>query len=302
MSQITMIQLRYFLAVAEMESFTRAAQACRVSQPSLSLQIQNLEQNIGHSLFERGKKQIALTEAGQQLRPRAEKILKNTDEIEHFFRLGFKEEEGKLTVGIIPTMGPYVLPSVLDQLQLNYPKCKIHVYEDLTENLIKMIKKREIDVAIMSDVPVDTGIESEVLGQEIFVAALTPSLAKKRTSISTQELSKYPFIKLNPIHCMGKQIDEYCQSFPNEHPVEYHSSQLQTIQELIRRNDGVSILPSMCANKDRQEGVAYLDLKPEAPKRIVTAVWKKGTEDLVLRNELMNITRKEIIRVTGQSS
>lgn len=271
-------QLEYFVAVAETAGFSRAAKRCNVSQPSLSQQIIKLEQELGEKLFDRLGRSVALTEAGTVLLPKAKRILAELQTIQSSaLKEEIKEGSGHLSVGFIPTIAPFVLPDVLTTFQANYEEATLSVTEGLTDDLIELLIKAEIDVAVMS-LPISHKlIETEVLATEpmlIAVSAEKPFFEKRPRSM--RALEGVPFIALNEIHCFGEQVQAYCYEHKLALDVVCYTAQLSTIKRCVESGLGISIVPKLAAVSEQQGGCRYIAVAEQPPTRTLVAAWHNG--------------------------
>lgn len=270
-------QLRYFVAVAEAGTISRAADRCQVAQPSLSLQIMKLEDELGVQLLDRLGRGVALTDAGRALLPRARRIVAQMQEVESSLRTDLEEGRGRLAVGAIPTMAPYLVPTIIAQLRHEFPQCEIIVREDLTQHLVEAIADNELDVAIMST-PIDHElIDLEVVGREaLLVVAPREHPLCAEGEIALADLRDQPAVTLHEMHCLGKQITDFCEAKRLPRNVVCRMTQIDTLLEFVRLGLGVSIVPEMVAAHDNHPGRTYLRFKRTAPMREIALAWRIG--------------------------
>ncbi|MGB0259097.1 MAG: LysR family transcriptional regulator [Coraliomargarita sp.] len=238
-------QIRYFLAVAELRNFTRAAQRCNVAQPSLSQQIKKLEQELGGPLFHRMGRQILLTEQGELLETKAKTILLEHENAIQLVSDSFKSNSS-VSFGAIMTIAPYLVPALLHELD-SEETAALRIEENFTEALVEKVRRGRLDFAIMSSPLKEPDLMVQVLGRERFVAVMpkTHPLYKSEKRIELTELVKEPFLELSNIHCAGKQINEICQLSSGNRNTVFLSSQIETIRRLVIEGKGVTILPQM---------------------------------------------------------
>lgn len=270
-------QLRYFVAVAEAGTISRAAERCGIAQPSLSHQIMKLEDELGVQLLDRLGRGIALTDAGRALLPRARQILAQMLEVEANLRADLEIGRGRLAVGAIPTMAPYLVPALVAQLRREFPQCEIVVREDLTQNLVEAIADNELDLAIMST-PIDHElIDLQVVGREpLLVVAPTKHPLCAAGEITLADLRDQPAVTLHEMHCLGKQISEFCEAKRLASNVVCRMTQIDTLLEFVRLGLGLSIVPQMVAARDKHPGRRYLRFKRTAPTRDIALAWRVG--------------------------
>lgn len=286
-------QLRYFVAAAEAESISRAADRCGVAQPSLSQQIKKLETSLGVSLFDRLGRGVALTDAGCALLPRARRILGAVEEAESNLQVDLDEGAGRLAVGAIPTMAPYLLPRALTQLRREFPRCDIVVREDFTENLIEAVIDNAIDVAVVST-PIDHDlIDLDVIGVDPLLVCLpTKHPLLSRGGITLRDLRDQPTVTLHEMHCLGQQISGFCAAKRLARNVVCRTTQLSTVLEFVRLGLGVSLIPEMAATHDHNPERGYVKLTRQAPMRDIALAWRKGRTKPRLAMEFSEMLRQ----------
>jgi LysR family transcriptional regulator, hydrogen peroxide-inducible genes activator len=271
-----MHQLRYVAAVARAGNFSRAAEQCHVSQPSLSQQIQKLEEELGERLFDRMKREAKLTPHGEAFLPRALKILEEVDVAKREASDAHKLLRGRVILGVLPTIAPYLLPSVLVDFAKKFPDVEIVVHEDTTAQLLKLANAYEIDFAVASRPIRDPRMEVKDLFAEELRLALPPRhpLTRKRT-VRLADLEKEPFIVMKEGHCLGDQVLNFCERRDLKPTVSFRSAQLETIQALVQSGVGISLVPAMAARKKRAGLPRYRSLVSPRPERKIVAIWPR---------------------------
>jgi LysR family transcriptional regulator, hydrogen peroxide-inducible genes activator len=250
-------QLRYFLAVASTCNFSRAAEQCRVAQPSLSQQIMKLEDELGERLFERTKREVSLTPAGERLRAHAERVL---DELEQA-RASVCEEggvvRGRVELGVLPTVAPFYLPERLRDFAAKYPDVEVVIHEDTTAQLARAVVAKEIDLALVSLPVAQRGLSSVTLFEEPLLAALPSDhpLAKKR-KITLADLEHEPFILMQEGHCLSGQALAFCRMEGFAPKVSFRSAQIETMRAFVAAGWGVSVVPQMAVQGTAGDGGA----------------------------------------------
>jgi len=287
-------QLRYFVAVAETGGFSKAAKRCYVAQPSLSQQIIKLEHELGQELFERLSRKIILTEAGKALLPRAKLILKEAGNIKSAIHEDVDSGSGTLSVGLIPTIAPYLLPGSLDKYYKRFPNSRIKIHENLTERLIRSIVNLEIDLAIMS-LPIDDSlVQTKTLFDDPLVLALSPEhpLLKSK-NILIEDLKEVPFIALEEEHCLGEHIKSFCYEKQINPEIICRTWNLSTIQHCVSFGNGISLVPKMLVMTDTSKSCEYREIKGQSPIRTVVAAWHKDRKLSKLALEFVSIVKEE---------
>ncbi|KAF5406939.1 MAG: Hydrogen peroxide-inducible genes activator [Candidatus Udaeobacter sp.] len=283
-----MHQLRYVVAVARAGNFSRAAEQCHVSQPSLSQQIQKLEEELGERLFDRMKREAKLTAHGEAFLPRALRILEEVDLARREASEARSLLRGRLIVGVLPTIAPYLLPAVLGDFAKRFPGVEIVVQEETTAQLLKLLNACEIDFAVASRPIQDRRMEVKDLFTEELRLALPPrhSLTRKRT-VRLADLEKEPFIVMKEGHCLGDQVLNFCERRDLKPTISFRTAQLETIQALVHSGVGISLVPAMAARKKRAGLPEYRSLVSPKPERKIVAIWPKQRPLSRAANELL---------------
>jgi len=270
-------QLRYFVAVAETGSFTRAAEREGVTQPTLSEQVLRLEgkvHGVGRRLFDRLGRKVVLTDAGHELLGRAQAILAAVNEAESAVR--DSAEGGRLRVGAIPTVAPYVLPAAVTQFTRAHPGIQLQIQEDRTERLLAGVLAGELDAGIMALPIRDDRLHVEKLYSEPLVMALPAKhrLAAK-ADVKLADVMDEPFILLDEMHCFGDQVLSLCRRGGLEPKVVCRGEQIATLLAMVAAGQGVSVVPEMAAVGDASPKRVYRPLGKPTPTRTLCAVWHK---------------------------
>jgi LysR family transcriptional regulator, hydrogen peroxide-inducible genes activator len=260
-------QLRYFVAVAQTRNFSRAAERCRVAQPSLSQQIKKLELELGERLFDRGPPAVTLTAAGEALAEHAERVLQEVELARTKVRDAGKELRGRVSLGALPTVAPYLLPVMLRAFGEENPNVEVVAHEDTTARLVLALERQELDLALTS-LPIGSfQLAETVLFEEELVLAvpLGHRLAAKR-SITAEDLERESFILMQEGHCLGGQALQFCESRGFAPRVSFRSAQVETMLAMVRAGLGVSLVPTMAKSATRG-GVAFRRFSRQRPVR-----------------------------------
>jgi LysR family hydrogen peroxide-inducible transcriptional activator len=269
-------QLRYVAAVARAGNFSRAAEECHVSQPSLSQQIQKLEEELGERLFDRLRRQARLTSAGERFLQRAVRVLDELEAAQREARESNDLAHGRVVIGVLPTIAPYFLPGVIAAFNRGYPGIEVVVQEETTARLLKLARDCDVDVAIAS-LPIDHGRFAvvELFREELLLAMpATHALARKR-SISIADLENERFILMKEGHCLGDQVLRFCNKSDFHPRVSCRSAQIETVQALVRTGLGISLIPAMAKQTKGAHAPLYRSLKRPRPERTLVALWPR---------------------------
>ncbi len=265
-------QLRYFLRIAEVANFTRAAEVLGISQPALSRSIQRLEDELGQPVFERQGKSLSLTQAGTLLQGRAQQILSLIEDTKA--EICDDGKSGRLRIGAIPTIAPFFLPNVLRKFSQEFPRAHLIVQEETTDKLIKSCTQGEIDVGILS-LPISAKyLEVEGLFEEELLLVIPPDhpLAEK-PHVRLSDIEPLPFVLLDEAHCLTDNILSFCRQRSFQPVAVEHTSQLAMVQELVSLSHGVSLIPQMARLLDQSDRRIYRSLSGTKPTRKVAAIW-----------------------------
>lgn len=290
-------QLRYFVSVVEVGSFTRAAKNCYVAQPSLSLQIHKLEQELGQRLFERLGRGVRLTNSGRSFYERAVSILSAVAAARDSVQDPGSLEEGPIRIGAIPTIAPYLLPRLVRQFRRRYSRAEVTVHEDFTDNLIEACVAGDVDMGLVALPIEDHRVLVEPLFSEELLIAIAPEhpLVRKRR-ITLEELTRQRFVLLSEIHCLGAQIVQFCERQGCVPALTCRSAQLMTVQELVAMGQGISLVPEMAARADKSKKILYRHVSGATPSRTLAMVWHKHRYIGPLAKGLIEIVRREAKR------
>lgn len=270
-------QLRYVVAVAHCGSFSEAAAKCHVAQPSLSQQIQKLESELEELLFERLKRGIRLTPAGERFVQRATRILEEVEAASREVREHQAELGGPLTLGVLPTIAPYLLPEFVPAFIRSFPAVELTVQEDTTARLLQMLVACEVDLALTSLPIRDERFATESLFEEELLLALPPehALASKK-KIRLADLDGEPFILMKEGHCLGDQTLNFCTRRDFQPQVACRSAQVETLQSLVRAGLGISLVPAMATRAQHSHQPVYRSLDLPRPSRAIALTWLRG--------------------------
>lgn len=282
---MTLTELRYVVAVARERHFGRAAEACFVSQPTLSVAIKKLEDELGTQIFERRTNDVTMTPAGERIVGQAQRTLDEAGRIKEIARQGTDPLSGPLKLGVIYTIGPYLLPSLVRQLLRDAPQMPLLLTENFTVKLVELLKNGEIDVAIMALPLPEAGLILQPVYDEPFVIAVPRAHAwAKRKLIPSEDLKKETMLLLGTGHCFRDQVLEVCpelsrfSSSAEGIQKTFEGSSLETIRHMVGSGLGVTVLPmtSIPQKPPRDSLLAYIPFKSPAPDRRVVLAWRKS--------------------------
>jgi len=293
---ITLRQLRYFNALARQGHFGRAAEACAISQPALSMQIKDLEDALGGVLLERSPRQVALTTFGEEAAPRVRGILRLVDELEDLARASRDRLAGRLRIGMIPTIAPYLLPEVIGNLTRMHPELDIHVRETLTPKLIEELADGRLDTAIVALPVSEPSLVEVALFSEHFLL-VRPGEDEGKPVPSSKMLRTMRLLLLEEGHCFRDQALSFCnmQSSPPREVLD--ASSLSTLVQMVSAGIGVTLIPEMAvAVETRSASVSVTRFKSPQPSRTIGMVWRKTSP---LARQLLQFS--EVVRLSADA-
>jgi len=285
-------QLRYFVAVAELGSFTKAAERCSVSQPSLSQQIQKLERELGQQLLDRFGRKFRLTEVGQAFYERSTAILDAVDEAKACVHDGDDWRKGSISIGAIHTVAPYLLPEIVQLITKKFPHAQVIVEERLTENLVERCLAGDLDVAIVALPISEKRLRVEPLFKEELLAAVpaaSPLASRKRLALS--DVTKEPFLLLDEMHCFGRQTLQLCSDHNCVPVISCRTAQLLTVQEMVALGQGASLVPEMASRLNRDRRCVYRSLSGPQVEREIAMIWRPRFHQRKLVESLLDLLR-----------
>ncbi|WP_371061277.1 LysR substrate-binding domain-containing protein [Rhodosalinus sp. 5P4] len=277
MRNLTIKQLRYLDALARHGHFGRAANACAISQPALSMQIRDLEETLGTPLFERGARQVRLTGFGEEVSARAREILRSVDELSDLARAARDSLAGRLRIGIIPTVAPYLLPGIMAELSRRYGELDIRVRETLTARLIEELSEGRLDTAIVA-LPVSEPALAEIdLFAEEFVLVRPAGDADKPVP-SAERLREMRLLLLEEGHCFRDQALSFCNMHAARPRELLDGSSLSTLVQMVGAGIGVTLIPEMAVPVEtRSAAVSVARFAPPGPARRIGMIWRKSS-------------------------
>jgi LysR family transcriptional regulator, hydrogen peroxide-inducible genes activator len=275
MAEITLRQLRYFDALADHGRFGRAAAACGISQPALSMQIKELEEVLGAALVERGARQVQLTKFGEEAILRVRDILRSVDEMGDLARASRDNLAGRLRLGMIPTIAPYFLPTAISNIGRRHPELDIHVREALTSTLIQELVEGRLDAALVA-LPVSEPSLAEVaLFKEQFLL-VRPSEEEGTPVPTSKRLRSMRLLLLEEGHCFRDQALSFCKMRSSLPRKALDASSLSTLVQMVSAGMGVTLIPEMAAAVEtRSASVSVARFKNPQPSRTIGMIWRK---------------------------
>lgn len=292
---VTLKQLRYFETLARYQHFGRAAEACAISQPALSMQIKELEAIFSAPLVERGARQIRLTSLGERLLQKTREILMAVEELDDLARIGRGPLAGRLRLGVIPTVAPYLLPAIIAALSDRFPELDVELREAVTRSLIHDLQEGRLDIAVVA-LPVSEPTLTEfALFDEDFVL-VRPAADAGRPIPTAQTLQTMRLLLLEEGHCFRDQALSFCQVSGSRPRQLMEGSSLSTLVQMVGAGMGVTLIPEMAVDQETRSAHVAIDRFPvPRPSRKIGMIWRTSNP---LSAELMQIGA--LIRAAGR--
>jgi LysR family hydrogen peroxide-inducible transcriptional activator len=278
-SGISVRALCYLVALTEEEHFGRAAERCFVSQPTLSAQIKKLEEQLGVQLVERSQRRVMVTELGREIADRARGVLNGIDEIVAAARAHQDPLAGEVRIGLIPTIGPYLLPRVTAQLKREFPRLRLMLLEYQTDELMERLDEGSLDMIVLADTVDVSAYGCRTLYEEDFLVALPADhRLAGRQRLSVDDLDDETLLLLEEGHCLSDQALEVCSRVRVDQPQDFRATSLETLRQMVAAGIGITLLPQLAAG-DPSRAHSNLALRPfqqPRPSRRVIALWRKS--------------------------
>jgi LysR family transcriptional regulator, hydrogen peroxide-inducible genes activator len=279
---MTLTELKYIVAVAREKHFGRAAEACFVSQPTLSVAVKKLEEELDVKIFERGASEVSVTPLGEQIVRQAQQVIEQAASIKEIAKLGKDPISGPLRVGVIYTIGPYLLPDLVRQAIARVPQMPLVLQENFTARLLDMLRTGELDCAILAEPFPDTGLAVAPLYDEPFQAAVPVShrIAKLKT-VTTEELKNETMLLLGTGHCFRDHVLEVCPEYARFSSAtegirkSFEGSSLETIKYMVASGMGITVVPQLSVPAEKQAHVRYVKFSDPVPSRRVVLAWRR---------------------------
>ncbi|CAN5618341.1 LysR substrate-binding domain-containing protein [soil metagenome] len=295
--------LRYLVAVAEYRHFGKAAEACFVSQPTLSTQIKKLEKELGVELIERNSRQIMMTDAGERVVERARIVLRETDNIRDIARQANDPESGSLRIGLFPTLAPYLLPHVVPELHARFPHLELLLVEEKTEVLLQRLREGQLDVALLALPVHDDQLHRELLFSEDFVLAVpsTHPLAAASGPVDPSVLTGEQVLLLEEGHCLRDQALSVCQLAGASERNGFRATSLETLRQMVAAGVGVTLLPELAvqAPVTLSDDLTLLRFTEPVPRREIAMFWRETSAYRDLLPQLAEVLRTTSAPLVG---
>jgi LysR family hydrogen peroxide-inducible transcriptional activator len=300
---VNLRDLRYLVAVADHRHFGRAAEACFVSQPTLSTQLKKLERELGVELVERNPGHIMLTAAGEQVVARARVVLHEADDIVDIARRAQDPESGSLRIGLFPTLAPYLLPHVVPHLHARFPKLELLLVEEKTEVVHQRLREGDLDVGVLALPIHDEQLHTEVLFAEDFVLAvpIDHPLATTAGPVDTSVLDGEHVLLLEEGHCLREQALAVCQLAGADERSGFRATSLETLRQMVAAGVGITLLPELAVRPPvpPSPDVVLLRFHEPVPRRTIAMLWRRTSVYADLLPAVADVVRDAALPLVG---
>ena len=282
--------LKYLVAVAEHRHFGRAAEACFVSQPTLSTQLKKLEEELGVVLIERTNRQVLLTGIGERVVEQAKRVLREAGQIPRIAEEHADPFGGEFRLGIIPTVAPYLLPKILGPIRRKLPALKIQLTEAQTAVIGRMLREGDLDAVILAVPLEEENMVEQVLYTEPFLMAVSrhhPLAGRKRVTVD--DLEDEEVLLLEDGHCLRDQALAVCHSHNAVENTNFRATSLETLRQMVAADVGTTLMPELAVPVKPGAGVRYIPFRGEVPHRVIGLCWRKSSPRTPLLHKLMDV-------------
>ncbi|QNK62887.1 hydrogen peroxide-inducible genes activator [Pedobacter sp. PAMC26386] len=294
---MTLVQLEYIVAVDTYRSFVGAAEKCFVTQPTLSMQVQKLEEMLNVKIFDRSKQPVIPTEIGSQIIEQARLVLQESQKIKEIISSQQQDIVGELKVGIIPTVAPYLLPQVIASMMEKYPDLKLLIWEYTTEDIIHHLKTGVLDCGILATPLGDNSITEIPMYYENFVTYISKnSKLFKKKNIDANDLEDENIWLLNEGHCMRSQVLNICRSTKDNRlqGLTYNTGSVETLIRMVDMNNGATLLPELALTELTAKQLSKVrTFKSPEPVREISLVTHKN----YIKKRMLNALKEEILAI-----
>ncbi len=284
--------LKYIIALADYSHFGKAAKACFVSQPALSMQIQKLEDNLGIKLFERTNKKVITTDAGKEIIKHARNIIREAKDIEDIAKTMQSPLSGNIKIGAFPTLAPYLFSKIIPSISKKMPNIKLFLIEEKTHKLIKKLEDGDIDCAFLT-LPVNNNIFElkELFCDEFFLAVPKNHQLSNKKEIEKNDLKNENLLLLEEGHCLRDQSLDICNMMNISEKQDFRATSIETLRQMVISNIGMTLMPKIAINKN--DDIIYIRFTNPQPSRTIALIWRKTSYKEQYFNKISDIVIKE---------
>ena len=286
--------LRYLVALADALHFGKAADACHVSQPTLSTQVKKLEEELGVVLVERAPRHVMLTPAGRDIAARARRVLAEVEQMRETARRTSDPEAGTIRLGLFPTLGPYLLPHVVPRIRTRFPRLELLLVEEKTEVVLNMLRDGKLDAAVLALPLHEDWLETELLFEEPFLLAVPEGHALAgHVDLRLSDLGEQHLLLLEEGHCLRDQALEVCHLAGAGEKEGFRATSLETLRQMVAAGVGVTLLPMLAVKPpvSPSENIRLVAFRDPPPSRQMALVWRKSSAMSSFLRQLATVLR-----------
>jgi len=285
--------LKYLVALSKYQHFGRAAEACFVSQPALSMQIKKLETDLGVKLLERSNKSVLLTPIGIAITEKAQHILEQADAIYALAKLAEDPYGGELKIGIIPTLAPYLLPLLMPALASQFPRIRFYLVEEQTALLIPKLKAGTLDAAFLALPVIESGLtHSELFEEEFLLAVPAKHPLSRRKTVKQHDLDQQNVLLLEEGHCMRGQTLDICHKINASEMQNFRATSLETLRHMVASGNGITLMPKLA--QQTNDNIVYIPFSSPKPFRTIGLYWRVSSTRKLLLQEVSSYIKQII--------
>ncbi len=282
--------LKYLVAVAEHRHFGHAAEACFVSQPTLSTQLKKLEEELGVTLIERTNRQVLLTAVGERVVAQAQRVLREANQLSHIAEEYADPFGGEFRLGVIPTVAPYLLPKILGPIRKNLPNLKTQLTEGQTAVITALLREGDLDAVILA-LPLDEEnmIERKLYTEPFYMAVSRSHELANKKKVTVDDLDDEQVLLLEDGHCLRDQALEVCNSHNAVENTNFRATSLETLRQMVVADVGVTLMPELAVPAKPAAGIRYIPFRGEIPHRDIGLCWRKSSPREPLLEKLVEV-------------
>jgi LysR family transcriptional regulator, hydrogen peroxide-inducible genes activator len=272
--------IQYLVTLADVRHFSKAAELCYVSQPTLSTQIRKLEEELDVQLVERSPRHVMLTRVGEEVVERARLVLEEVEAMRAIARRSRDPHSGTLRLGIFPTLAPYFLPHVIPEIRRRFPRLSLRLFEEKTEDILDMLERGLLDAGLLALPIANEQLVARVLFEEPFVVALPEhhELSRRR-SLRVEDLEHEELLLLEDGHCLRDQALEVCKMSGAHERLDFHATSMETLRQMVAANTGITLMPTLAVKPPvaPTENLVTRPFEDGGPRRTIAMVWRKSS-------------------------
>lgn len=282
--------LKYLVAVAEHRHFGRAADACFVSQPTLSTQLKKLEEELGVTLIERTNRQVLLTAVGERVVNQAQRVLREANQLNHIAEEYTDPFGGEFRLGVIPTVAPYLLPKILGPIRKSLPSLKTQLTEGQTAVISRLLREGDLDAVILAlPIEEENVVERKLYTEPFYMAVSRAHALAKKKKVTVADLDDEQVLLLEDGHCLRDQALEVCNSHNAVENTNFRATSLETLRQMVVADVGITLMPELAVPAKPSAGIRYIPFRGEIPHRDIGLCWRKSSPREPLLEKLSEV-------------